>query len=265
MLTERAMTEFLGVDFANLDYEKVAVELDRLSRSERFSYVVTPNVDHIVMLHEHEDEDIRKRFKEAYRGAALRLCDSRILQLLARFRRIKLQVVTGSDLTAFLFKKGHLNGKKVAIIGGDEAMLPQLRARFPEINLVQHVPPMGVLKKPDAAKRIETFLSTALCDYALFTFGAPQSEIVANQCFSAGRSRGVGLCVGASIEFLLGQKSRAPVWMQNAHLEWAFRLMAEPKRLWRRYLVVGPRIFRLALFGARGRTRRFGSRLQPPH
>jgi exopolysaccharide biosynthesis WecB/TagA/CpsF family protein len=247
MLTERATTEFLGVDFANLDYEEVLAELDRLSQSDSFSFVVTPNVDHVVMLHEHKDKDIRKRFADAYSTAALRLCDSRILKLLAKFRGIELEVVTGSDLTAILFERGHLNGKKVAIIGGDAAMLPELRTRFPDINLVQHIPPMGVLKRPDAAKEIEIFLASSSCDYSLFVFGAPQSEIIANRCFHIGRSRGVGLCVGASMEFVLGRKSRAPVWMQNAHLEWAFRLMAEPKRLWRRYLAAGPKIFWLVL------------------
>jgi N-acetylglucosaminyldiphosphoundecaprenol N-acetyl-beta-D-mannosaminyltransferase len=247
MLTERAMTEFLGVDFANLDYEGVLAELDRLSQRDSFSFVVTPNVDHVVMLHEHKNEDIRKRFGEAYSAAALRLCDSRILELLAKSRGTKLEVVTGSDLTAILFEKGHLNGKKVAIIGGDEAMLPELRERFPQVNLVQHIPLMGVLKRADAASEIEAFLASASCDYGLFTFGAPQSEIVANQCLSAGRSRGVGLCVGASIEFVLGRKARAPVWMQDARLEWAFRLITEPRRLWRRYLLVGPKIFWLTL------------------
>jgi exopolysaccharide biosynthesis WecB/TagA/CpsF family protein len=247
MLTERATTEFLGVDFANLDYEEVLAEIDRLSQRDSFSFVVTPNVDHVVMLHEHKDADIRKRFADAYSTAALRLCDSRILQLLAKFRGIELAVVTGSDLTAILFEKGHLNGKKVAIIGGDEAMLPELCARFPEISLVQHIPPMGVLKNHAAVGEIEAFVATTACDYVFFAIGAPQSEIVAERCLEVGRSRGIGLCIGASIEFILERKARAPVWTQKAGLEWLFRLMSEPKRLWKRYLLKGPRIGLIAI------------------
>jgi exopolysaccharide biosynthesis WecB/TagA/CpsF family protein len=53
----------------------------------------------------------------------------------------------------------------------------------------------------------------------------------------------VALCIGASIEFLSGARRRAPRWMQRAGLEWAFRLLSEPRRLWRRYIVEGPRIF----------------------
>jgi N-acetylglucosaminyldiphosphoundecaprenol N-acetyl-beta-D-mannosaminyltransferase len=54
--------------------------------------------------------------------------------------------------------------------------------------------------------------------------------------------QGVALCIGASIEFLLGRKTRAPRWMQMAGMEWIFRLLSEPRRLWRRYLFNGPRI-----------------------
>lgn len=222
------------------------IELDRLSQCENFAYVVTPNVDHLVMLHEGQDEGVRQRFNEAYKAAALRICDSRILKLLAKLRGIDLEVVTGSDVTAHLFASGHFNGKKVAIVGGDEATLLELRTRFPDIDLVQHIPPMGVLKDQHAADEIEAFVAANPCHYVLLAIGAPQSEIVAAQCLQAGRSKGVGLCVGASIDFVLGRKARAPLWLQRANLEWAFRLMSEPKRLWRRYLMTGPQIFKLA-------------------
>lgn len=246
MLTKQSTTEYLGVEFANLSYGEVVAELDRLSQCDSFSYVVTPNVDHVVMLHEGQDESVRGRFNEAYKAAALRICDSRILQLLAKLRGIELEVVTGSDLTALLFEGGHFNGKKVAIVGGDEATLPELQARFPDIELVQHIPPMGVLKNQHAADEIEVFIAANPCHYVLLAIGAPQSEIVAAQCLKADRSRGVGLCVGASIEFVLGRKARAPVWMQRTSLEWAHRLLSEPSRLWKRYLIKGPRILTLA-------------------
>ncbi|MEG4126808.1 WecB/TagA/CpsF family glycosyltransferase [Microcoleus sp. Pol14D5] len=245
MLTDTKTSEFLGIDFANLTYEEVACELDTLSEADSFSYVVTPNVDHVVMLHECEDEGVRQQFKAAYEAAALRLCDSRILQVLAKLRGIELEVVTGSDLTNLLLTGGHLNGKKVAIIGGDKEMLPELHGRFPEVHFVQHIPPMGVLRHPRASIEIEEFLVSAPCDYSLFAFGAPQSEIVANLCVQGGRACGVGLCIGASIEFVLGRKARAPRWIQKASLEWAFRLACEPRRLLRRYLISGPRIFKI--------------------
>lgn len=106
---------------------------------------------------------------------------------------------------------------------------------------------MGVLQKPDALQDIVRFVEREQAHYVLFAIGCPQSEIIAQQCVVAGQSVGVGLCIGASIEFLLGRKKRAPLWMQRMSLEWGYRLYKEPGRLWKRYLVKGPRIFWLGI------------------
>jgi exopolysaccharide biosynthesis WecB/TagA/CpsF family protein len=58
-------------------------------------------------------------------------------------------------------------------------------------------------------------------------------------------ARGVGLCVGAALDFLSGRTERAPKWMRMAGLEWLHRLLSEPGRLWKRYLVAGPKVFSL--------------------
>lgn len=247
MPTEPQTVRFLGIDFANMSYAQAASAVDQLSRLSRFSYIVTANVDHIVQLHEGQDEAVVSAFRTAYRDAYHRFCDSRVVQLLAQWRGVHLDVVTGSDLTAYLFNEGHLDGRKVALIGGDDSIRQDLQERYPAVDLEQHQPPMGLLKDPVACAQIVQFIEIGSFDVVLFAIGAPQSEIIAHQCHFSSQSRGVALCIGASIEFLLGRKARAPRWMQRARLEWAFRLLSEPRRLWRRYLLVGPRIFRLAL------------------
>ena len=249
MLTDmaRIRPRFLGIDFDTATYREVGEELSRLSQMDTFSFVVTPNVDHVLMLHPRSPVPATLAFQQAYAAAAMRLCDSRILQRLARLHGVTLEVVTGSDLTAYLFENGQLDGQKVAIIGGDAAMVPELRERFPAIEIVQHQPPMGVLGNEHAREEIIRFIEQERAHYVMLAIGAPQSEIIAHRCMLAGKAAGVGLCIGASIEFLLDRKSRAPKWMQDLGLEWAFRLLSEPRRLWRRYLATGPRIFLLAL------------------
>lgn len=247
MLTDVPLARFLGVSFAGLSIEGALEAVVQESQTEQFSFVVTPNVDHLVLLNEDETVPRVSQFRRAYGEACLRLCDSRILQLLAQIRGVELDVVTGSDLTALLFESGTLNGATVAFIGGDESMGKALQVRFPSVMIRQHIPPMGVLNDPRAVAEIEDFVRASRAQFVLLAFGAPQSEIVAARLKTAGDIGGVGLCIGASIEFLLGRKSRAPEWMQRARLEWAFRLLSEPRRLWRRYLVIGPRIFVLAL------------------
>jgi UDP-N-acetyl-D-mannosaminuronic acid transferase (WecB/TagA/CpsF family) len=60
-----------------------------------------------------------------------------------------------------------------------------------------------------------------------------------------GKARGLALCIGASINFLTGVERRAPKWMQRIGMEWLYRLVHDPVRLAKRYLVRGPRIFSL--------------------
>lgn len=243
---ERPKPHFLGVEFDSGTYEHIAREIDLLSRSDSFCFIVTPNVDHVLMLNPRDADAVSEQFQQAYAAASLTLCDSRILQRLARFHGIGLNLITGSDLTPYLFNNGYLSGRKVAIIGGDGQMLPELNKRYPKTEFVQHCPPMGVLQKPDAVQAIICFVEHERADYVLFTIGAPRSEIIAHLCKAAGQSIGVGLCIGASIEFLLGRKVRAPQVLQRLGFEWLYRLFKEPGRLWRRYLINGPRIFILA-------------------
>lgn len=246
MPTEPEGVHYLGVEFHNLTYPEVAEALDGLSKGTEFAFVVTPNVDHVILLHESAEHPVAERFRQAYTAARLRLCDSRILQLLAKLQGAKLEVVTGSDLTAFLFLEGHLAGRKVALIGGDEAMAEELRRQFPDVEIAQYLPPMGVLNNERAHSVIEQFIIDVRPHYTFFAIGAPQSEIIAHRCLRGGKASGVALCIGAAIEFLIGRKTRAPKWMQMLRLEWSFRLLSEPRRLWRRYLATGPRIVAIA-------------------
>ena len=81
--------------------------------------------------------------------------------------------------------------------------------------------------------------------FCLLAVGAPQQEKLAHLLKTRGVARGLALCIGASINFLTGVEQRAPLWMQNAGLEWLFRLLQEPGRMANRYLVRGPRVFGL--------------------
>ena len=234
---------FLGLEFSRLSFEEVLEEISVRADQTNFSYVVTPNVDHVVKLHDEADRPATKAFSDAYDCAALRLCDSRILARLAKPFGIRLPVVPGSDLTASLFSRVVSRGDLVAVVGGCSDMTARLLSKFPGVGFVQHVPPMGMLSNPAAMKAAEEFVATCHARFILFATGAPQSEILAHCCFRRGEARGVGLCIGASIDFLLGDQRRAPKWVQRAGLEWAHRLATNPKRLWRRYLLEGPRIF----------------------
>lgn len=232
-------TEFLGLDYDPLDTAQTLAWLAGRSADAPFAYLITPNVDHVVRLSRRAEND---PVWSAYRDAALCLCDSRILAKLAALRGVKLALAPGSDLTALMFARGFEPGDRICIVGGDESMIADIRARWPEQEWLHHQPPMGLLANPQAIAAAATFVMDARARYTFLAIGSPQQELLAQSILRAGEAVGTGLCVGASIEFVTGRKQRAPKWMQRLSIEWLHRLASEPGRMWRRYLVEGPRI-----------------------
>ena len=95
---------------------------------------------------------------------------------------------------------------------------------------------------PFALRAIEESSPFRFCFLAI---GSPQQEIIAQKLKGRGVARGLALCIGASIDFITGAEKRAPLWIRKSGFEWVFRLVQNPRRLAKRYLVRGPRIFLL--------------------
>lgn len=204
----------------------------------RFGYVVTPNVDHFIRLHDDTG------FRALYDAAEYVLMDSRFLANLLRLSGgARLPVCTGSDLTAALFT-ALAPTDRVVIVGGSEQQIAELTQRFALQNTVHHNPPMGFINDEVAVAACLSFIEAhAPFRYCLLAVGSPQQEILAQRLRSRGVARGLALCVGASIDFMTGRERRAPLWMQRSGLEWLYRLSQNPARLAKRYLIRGPRIF----------------------
>ncbi|MXP28665.1 WecB/TagA/CpsF family glycosyltransferase [Porphyrobacter algicida] len=234
---------FLNIAFSQLTLDQAVEWVERHAHEDSFTYVVTPNVDHVVMYHGKGDEPWRTAYRQAVVESDLRLNDSRILAKLAKLSGESLRIAPGSDLVKQLI--GRLGGKNrsLALVGGQVREADWLRHNLPNCAIKHLDPPMGVRDSALAREEITHFVEAARADIVLFAIGAPQSEIVAREIAQRGKARGVALCIGASVEFLSGAKRRAPLIMQKIGLEWLFRLASEPTRLWQRYLVKGPRIF----------------------
>ncbi|HEV2270999.1 MAG TPA: WecB/TagA/CpsF family glycosyltransferase [Steroidobacteraceae bacterium] len=207
--------------------------------SSRFGFVVTPNVDHMIRCH--EDAAFRSR----YASADFALLDSRFAARLLRLvKGVRLPVCTGSDLTEALFRKVIAADDRVVLIGGSPEQAAQITARFGLGNVRHHNPPMGFIGDPAAVEDCLTFIEQASpFRFCFLAVGSPQQETVATLLRQRGVARGLAFCIGASLNFLTGEERRAPLWMQQLSLEWLYRLAQDPRRLWVRYLVRGPRIF----------------------
>lgn len=236
----QSAVNFLDLDFSAMDLE---LALDfvtaRGSLAAPFVYVSTPNVDHVVKL---ADEPARR---ELYDGAWLTLNDSRVLEALAARAGVTLPAAPGADLADRLFDTVIDRREPITVIGGGARMIEELKRRYRLTDVRWHDAPRNLRDKPAAIAEAAAFAAAQPSRFTFICVGAPQQEMVAYAVAQRGDATGVGLCVGAALDFLTGVQKRAPLWMRKAGFEWAFRLVTEPKRLWRRYLVDGPKVFGL--------------------
>ncbi|HVF92859.1 MAG TPA: WecB/TagA/CpsF family glycosyltransferase [Sphingomonas sp.] len=244
-MTTAPRRPYLGLDFDPLSLAQVVAALGERATDAAFAYLVTPNVDHLVRLHGDVAPD-RNAVWSAYRGATWCTCDSRIIAKLAGRAGIALPVAAGSDLTAILLDRVVRPGDRIAIVGGSTATVAVLQRKLPAVTILHHAPPMGLRTNAVAMAEAAAFVAGANARFAFLAVGSPQQELLAHAIADRGDATGIGLCIGAAIEFVVGERQRAPRLLQRLSLEWAFRLAAEPRRMWRRYLVTGPRIFLLA-------------------
>jgi exopolysaccharide biosynthesis WecB/TagA/CpsF family protein len=240
--------EFLGVPFCPLTQAQVVQAVIHAIAADcgaPYRYVVTPNSYHIVSAH-----DDPARLLPLYRDAWLSLCDSRIVRALARLQRCVLPLVTGSDLVAALLTT--LNNqdragapKRILVVGPPRSAEAVLRAAYPNVAFEVLPAPGALSQNAELRLAVARACLTRRWDIALLCVGCPAQELIARQLAELGCKSGVALCVGASIDFLIGARARAPRWLQKLSLEWTYRLAQEPGRLWRRYLVESPKILRI--------------------
>lgn len=208
---------------------------------DRFAYVVTPNVDHLIRFHDDP------AFRASYADAANVLLDSRFLSHVLRVSKgIRVRVCTGSDLTAQLFRRVIAPDDRVVLIGCSDEQARALADQYGLSALSHYNPPMGFIRDPQAVEACLRFAES--CSPFRFCFiavGAPQQELLAQSLKKRGMARGLALCIGASVNFMTGKERRAPRWMQRIGFEWMYRLALDPGRLAKRYLIRGPRIFSL--------------------
>lgn len=234
--TERV--RLFGID---IDALQMADVVDRLlswknDRQASCRFVVTPNVDHTVILQRHAG------LRQAYEQASLVLADGWPVVAASRLLRKPLPGrVPGSDLVpALLERANEQGGITVFLLGAGPGVAQRaasrIQQRWPRVQVVGcYSPPRGF--ENDAAEN-ESILATienARPDLLVVGLGAPKQElwVAAHQRRIAAP---IALCVGATIDFLAGEKRRAPKWAQRIGLEWLHRLASEPRRLFRRYL-----------------------------
>jgi len=236
--------KFLNTEVDNLTMNEAVQKIEQLILNKKPSYVVTPNVDHIVKL------ESDKEFQEVYKEADLILTDGMPLIWISKLKKNPIkEKVSGSDLFPEVCKLAAYKGYKVFLLGAAEGVAAKaaenLKEKYRGLNVVgTYSPSYGFEKKEHEIQEIIKMINEVKPDILAVGLGAPKQEKFLYN-YRKQLNVPISLAIGASIDFEAGNIERAPEWMQHSGLEWFYRLCKEPKRMFKRYLVDDMKIFKL--------------------
>jgi len=190
------------------------------------------------------------RFAEILNGSALSIADGMSIVIASRLLGTPLhERVAGVDLVEELCKLCALGGLSVYFVGGRPGAASQtaeiLVRRYPELIVAGiDCPPYGFESSPDENEKVLQRIRIAGPDILFVALGTPKQEYWTADNLSELKVA-VAIPVGAAFEMIAGLVPRAPRLLQSIGMEWLFRLVLEPRRLWRRYLIGNPRFIKL--------------------
>lgn len=231
------LAPMVRIDSWRINVPTQQVLIDRIIEdvdAARGATVFTINLDHLSKLR-HEDE-----FRAAYEKATYVSADGVPVVLLARAEGAHIDRVTGADLVVPLSRAAAIARIPVYFFGASpavlEAAIARLRRDAPDLIVAGvEAPPMGFDPKGEAARAAAHRIRASGAGICFIALGAPKQELFAS--IAADEVDGVVyLGVGAALDFLAGGRRRAPRWLQVIGLEWLWRALQEPRRLFPRYV-----------------------------
>ncbi len=244
--TDTPCSRLFGLDILAVTFpEAVQLLSDAVDRRQAPAGIIsTPNVDHLVRL------DTRPELLATYIQADYLFADGMPIVWASRWLgRIPLPArVTGSDLFVAMCRRAVEKKWKVAILGGMPGESTMLEQRFatvyPGLDVSVISPTMQFDPLGEEGRECADAIRKLAPDLVFVCLGMPKQEIWAAR-YASTLPHGLVFCVGAAMEFALGLQKRAPQVVQNLGFEWLWRLLKNPRRLWRRYLVDDTRFLAL--------------------
>lgn len=227
---------FLNIEIDNLSMDESVNYIDKLIQRKIPSYVVTPNVDHIVKL----EKDME--FLEVYNNADLVLTDGMPLIWISKFLKTPIkEKVSGSDLFPKVCELADEKEYSIFLLGAADGVAikaaENLKNKYKNLKVVgTFSPSYGFEKSKSEIEEIIKEVNKAKPDILAVGLGAPKQEKFIYK-YKNQLNVPISLAIGASIDFEAGNIDRAPVWMQKSGLEWFYRFLKEPKRMFKRYFI----------------------------
>lgn len=230
-MSEMKTCNILGTNIAVTNMPETIAFLENQIEELRGSYICVSNVHTTVMAYENEE------YRKVQNGAAVALPDGKPLSSYSRKHGFpEAERVTGPDLMGEMFARD--NGLRHYFYGGSpetlEILEKNLKEKYPHLQIAGMVsPPYRELSKEEDEADIAA-MNEARADIIWVGLGAPKQEKWMYR--HKDKVNGVMIGVGAGFDYHAGTIKRAPMWMQKASLEWLYRLLQDPKRLFGRYM-----------------------------
>lgn len=235
---------FLNTRIDNLTMAEALDHIDMMVGTRKPASVIPVNVDVITKIE--KDNELRKIVDTA----DLVLADGKPLIWISKLLREPIkEKISGSDLVPKVCDRAAKRGYSVFLLGGEKQVAEEagkrLERQFPGLRLKGvYSPPVGFEKDYAELASIDRLISAAQPDILVICMGCPKQEKWMAEHFRICGAI-VSICAGATVDFLAGRKKRAPRWMSNCGLEWLYRFLQEPRRLFKRYFVDDLAIFKL--------------------
>lgn len=236
----------LNTEVDNITMEEAVKKIDDLVQIGSPKYIVTPNVDHIVQLE--KDDELR----EVYNNAELIVTDGMPLIWISKLNKKPIkEKISGSDLFPEVCKLAANKKYKVFLLGAGEGVAEiakkNLEKKYQGLNICGcYSPKFGFEKDKKEINKIVDMLNESGAQILAVGLGAPKQEKFIYKIINS-INIPVSLAIGATIDFEAGNVKRAPKWMQDCGLEWSYRLIKEPKRLFKRYFNDGIKLIPLII------------------
>ena len=228
--------KFMNIHIDNLTMQEAIEKSAYLIENTKQSYVVTPNVDHIIKLQKDSE------FHEIYENASLILTDGQPLIWISKLYKTPIkEKISGSDYFPEICKLAAEKGYSMFFFGASEGVADtaamKLTERFPRLNVVgTYSPKIGFENDTEEIDRIVKMINRVSPDILAVALGAPKQEKFI-YCNKERLNVPLSILIGASLDFEAGNVKRCPRWMSRCGLEWFYRFIKEPKRMFKRYFI----------------------------
>lgn len=225
--------EIIGVPISAVNMDSCLEFIFNNWEAAHGNYICVSNVHTTVMSHDD------KKYYKVQAESMLSVPDGKPLSVVGKKQYSEMDRVTGPDFMRRIFEESKNRKIKHFFYGSTQenidALIKKIENEYPWVNIVGSEPSVFRDMSEQEEKELAERINLTEADFVWVALGAPRQELF---CYrNEGKINGIMVGVGGAFSVLAGTIPEAPQWMQNMSLEWLYRLIQEPKRLFKRYAI----------------------------